>query len=215
MNQYKKKMYDLSGPKTAETLNKRHFEAYYCSTAAEAVEKVLELTPKTDVVSWGGAMTVDELGIKQRMAQEGYTLLDRDTAQTPEEKQAIMRQALTCGTFLMSSNAISKDGQLVNIDGNGNRVAAMFFGPRQVALVVGRNKLVEGGVHAALARIAAVAGPVNAHRLSKKTPCAATGACAACAGACPESICRVTTIIKQRPACTPITVLLVNEDMGL
>ena len=128
MNQYKKKMYDLSGPKTAEALNKRHFEAYYCSTAAEAVEKVLELTPKTDVVSWGGAMTVDELGIKQRMAQEGYTLLDRDTAQTPEEKQAIMRQALTCGTFLMSSNAISKDGQLVNIDGNGNRVAAMCFG---------------------------------------------------------------------------------------
>ena len=91
MNQYKKKMYDLSGPKTAEALNKRHFEAYYCSTAAEAVERVLELTPKTDVVSWGGAMTVDELGIKQRMAQEGYTLLDRDTAQTPEEKQAIMR----------------------------------------------------------------------------------------------------------------------------
>ena len=118
MNQYKKKMYDLAGPKTVEALNKRRFEAYYCSTAAEAVEKVLELTPKTDVVSWGGAMTVDELGIKQRMAQEGYTLLDRDTAQSPEEKQAIMRQALTCGTFLMSSNAISKDGQLVNIDGN-------------------------------------------------------------------------------------------------
>ena len=128
MNQYKKKMYDLAGPKTVEALNKRRFEAYYCSTAAEAVEKVLELTPKTDVVSWGGAMTVDELGIKQRMAQEGYTLLDRDTAQSPEEKQAIMRQALTCGTFLMSSNAISKDGQLVNIDGNGNRVAAMCFG---------------------------------------------------------------------------------------
>ena len=141
MNQYKKKMYDLSGPKTAEALNKRHFEAYYCSTAAEAVEKVLELTPKTDVVSWGGAMTVDELGIKQRMAQEGYTLLDRDTAQTPEEKQAIMRQALTCGTFLMSSNAISKDGQLVNIDGNGNRVAAMCFGPRQVVVVAGMNKV--------------------------------------------------------------------------
>ena len=70
MNQYKKKMYDLSGPKTAEALNKRHFEAYYCSTAAEAVEKVLELTPKTDVVSWGGAMTVDELGIKQRTVSD-------------------------------------------------------------------------------------------------------------------------------------------------
>ena len=163
MNQYKKKMYDLSGPKTAEALNKRHFEAYYCSTAAEAVEKVLELTPKTDVVSWGGAMTVDELGIKQRMAQEGYTLLDRDTAQTPEEKQAIMRQALTCGTFLMSSNAISKDGQLVNIDGNGNRVAAMCFGPRQVVVVAGMNKVL-GTLDDAVARARNVAAPANAQR---------------------------------------------------
>ena len=98
MNQFKKKMYDLSGPKTAEALNKRRFEAYYCSTAEEAVEKALELIPREDTVSWGGAMTVDELGLKQRLAQEGYTLLDRDTAKTPEEKQAIMRQALTCGT---------------------------------------------------------------------------------------------------------------------
>ena len=119
MNENKKKMYDLSGPKTVEAMKKRHFDAYYCSTAAEAVKKALELIPKTDSVSWGGVMTVDELGLKQRLAQEGYTLIDRDTAKDPAEKQALMHQALSCGTFLMSSNAISKDGQLVNIDGMG------------------------------------------------------------------------------------------------
>ena len=94
MNENKKKMYDLSGPKTVEAMKKRHFDAYYCSTAAEAVEKALELIPKTDSVSWGGVMTVDELGLKQRLAQEGYTLIDRDTAKDPAEKQALMHQAV-------------------------------------------------------------------------------------------------------------------------
>ena len=212
MNQYKKKMYDLSGPKTVEALNKRHFEAYYCSTAAEAVEKVLELTPKTDVVSWGGAMTVDELGIKQRMAQEGYTLLDRDNAQTPEEKQAIMRQALTCGTFLMSSNAISKDGQLVNIDGNGNRVAAMCFGPRQVVVVAGMNKVL-GTLDDAVARAHNVAAPANAQRFGVKTPCGLTGQCGDCTS--PDCICSKLVITRF---CMPerrIKVVLVGEDLGL
>ena len=210
MNQYKKKMYDLSGPKTAEALNKRHFEAYYCSTAAEAVEKVLELTPKTDVVSWGGAMTVDELGIKQRMAQEGYTLLDRDTAQTPEEKQAIMRQALTCGTFLMGSNAISKDGQLVN--SNGNRVAAMCFGPRQVVVVAGMNKVL-GTLDDAVARARNVAAPANAQRFGVKTPCGLTGQCGDCTS--PDCICSKLVITRF---CMPerrIKVVLVGEDLGL
>ena len=179
MNENKKKMYDLSGPKTVEAMKKRHFDAYYCSTAAEAVEKALELIPKTDSVSWGGVMTVDELGLKQRLAQEGYTLLDRDTAKTPEEKQAIMRQALTCGTFLMSSNAISKDGQLVNIDGMGNRVAAMCFGPRQVVVIAGMNKVL-GTLDDAVARARNVAAPANAQRFGLKTPCGLTGQCGDC-----------------------------------
>ena len=218
MNQYKKKMYDLSGPKTAEALNKRHFEAYYCSTAAEAVEKVLELTPKTDVVSWGGAMTVDELGIKQRMAQEGYTLLDRDTAQTPEEKQAIMRQALTCGTFLMSSNAISKDGQLVNIDGNGNRVAAMLFGPKKVLVFAGCNKIVRD-IDDAAKRVKSCATPANAMRLNLDTPCT-HGACPGtdgelCAGCRSENrICAMYTVLARQRVKGRIHVILIGEEVG-
>ena len=105
-----KKRYDKAGPQVVKALEKRHFEAYYVSTAAEAVEKVVELIPKEHTVSWGGTATVDALGIKQRLAQEGIALIDRDTAQTPQERQEMLKKALTCGTFLMSSNAISADG---------------------------------------------------------------------------------------------------------
>lgn len=212
MNENKKKMYDLSGPKTVEAMKKRHFDAYYCSTAAEAVEKALELIPKTDSVSWGGVMTVDELGLKQRLAQEGYTLIDRDTAKDPAEKQALMHQALSCGTFLMSSNAISKDGQLVNIDGMGNRVAALCFGPRQVIVVAGMNK-VAGDLNSAMARARHIAAPANVQRFDVKTPCAVTGQCGNCTS--PDCCCAqiVTTRFSKIPG--RIKVVLVGETLGL
>ena len=212
MNQFKKKMYDLSGPKTAEALNKRRFEAYYCSTAEEAVEKALELIPKTDSVSWGGVMTVDELGLKQRLAQEGYTLIDRDTAKDPAEKQALMHQALSCGTFLMSSNAISTDGQLVNIDGMANRVAALCFGPKQVIVVAGMNK-VAGDLNAAIARARNVAAPANAQRFNIKTPCAVNGQCGDCTS--PDCICAQMVITRFSKIKGRIKVVLVGEDLGL
>ena len=198
MNENKKKMYDLSGPKTVEAMKKRHFDAYYCSTAAEAVEKALELIPKTDSVSWGGVMTVDELGLKQRLAQEGYTLIDRDTAKDPAEKQALMHQALSCGTFLMSSNAISKDGQLVNIDGMGNRVAAMCYGPRQVLVIAGMNK---------------VLGTLDAQRFGIKTPCGLTGQCGDCTS--PDCICSYVVVTRYSMVHERIKVILVGEDLGL
>ena len=212
MNENKKKMYDLSGPKTVEAMKKRHFDAYYCSTAAEAVEKTLELIPKTDSVSWGGVMTVDELGLKQRLAQEGYTLIDRDTAKDPAEKQALMHQALSCGTFLMSSNAISEDGQLVNIDGMGNRVAALCFGPKQVIVVAGMNK-VAGDLDSAMSRARHIAAPANVQRFDVKTPCAVTGQCGNCTS--PDCICAqiVTTRFSKIPG--RIKVVLVGEVLGL
>ena len=212
MNENKKKMYDLSGPKTVEAMKKRHFDAYYCSTAAEAVEKALELIPKTDSVSWGGVMTVDELGLKQRLAQEGYTLIDRDTAKDPAEKQALMHQALSCGTFLMSSNAITKDGQLVNIDGMGNRVAALCFGPRQVIVVAGMNK-VAGDLDSAMSRARHIAAPANVQRFDVKTPCAVTGQCGNCTS--PDCCCAqiVTTRFSKIPG--RIKVVLVGEELGL
>ena len=212
MLKHRKMQYDKAGPRVAEALNKRYFEAYYCSDREEGLKKVLELIPGEHTVSWGGTMTVDELGLKQRLAQEGYTLLDRDTAKTPEEKQAIMRQALTCGTFLMSSNAISKDGQLVNIDGMGNRVAAMCFGPRQVVVIAGMNKVL-GTLDDAVARARNVAAPANAQRFGLSTPCGLTGQCGDCTS--PDCICSKMVITRFCMPAGRIKVILVGEDLGL
>ena len=208
----RKKMYDKAGPRVAAALQKRNMEAYYCPTAAEAVEKVLELIPAGDVVSWGGVATVDELGIKGRLRSRNQPVIDRDTARTPEERTAMLHQALTCDTFLMSSNAISADGQLVNIDGTGNRVAALCFGPEQVIVVAGMNK-VAGDLEGAMRRAREVAAPVNAQRFAGlKTPCSVTGLCADCTG--PDSICcQIVTTRICRPA-GRIKVVLVGEELG-
>lgn len=207
-----KMVYDKSGPKVAEAMKKRHFEAYYVSTAAEAAEKVLSLIPETDVVSWGGAMTVDQLGIKEALAQRGNPVIDRMTGKDEAERTALMRQALSCDTFLMSANAISADGQLVNIDGNGNRVAALCFGPKSVIVVAGMNKVMPTP-EAALSRARNVAAPANEQRFMGKVPCAVTGQCADCVS--PECICANIVITRVSRPAGKIKVVLVGEDLGL
>ena len=208
----KKKMYDKSGPRVAAALHKRNMEGYYCSTADEAVEKVLELIPAGDVVSWGGVATVDELGIKERLRHRGQPVIDRDTARTPEERMAMLHQALTCDTFLMSSNAISEDGQLVNIDGMGNRVAALRFGPKQVIVVAGMNK-VAADLDGAIARARHIAAPANAQRFNGKTPCSANGQCADCTS--PDCICARMVVTRFCKVPGRIKVVLVGEELGL
>lgn len=206
-----KTRYDKAGPRVAEALRRRSFEAYYVSTAAEATQKVLELIPAEHSVAWGGSVTVDQLGIKEQLRRRGQQLLDRDSARTAEERQALMRQGLTCGTFLMSSNAISADGQLVNIDGNGNRVAALCFGPQSVIVVAGMNKVM-GDLPSAMARARQVAAPGNAQRFGLSTPCSVTGLCADCSS--PDCICcQVVTTRFSRPA-GRIKVILVGEELG-
>ena len=208
----KKMMYDKAGPRVAAALKKRNMEAYYCSTADEAVEQVLELIPAGDVVSWGGVATVDELGIKERLRHRGQPVIDRDTARTPEERMAMLHQALTCDTFLMSSNAISEDGQLVNIDGMGNRVAALCFGPKQVIVVAGMNK-VAGDLNSAMARARHIAAPANAQRFNGKTPCSVNGQCADCAS--PDCICSQIVVTRFCKVPGRIKVVLVGEELGL
>ena len=209
----RKKMYDKAGPRVAAALQKRNMEAYYCPTAAEAVEKVLELIPAGDVVSWGGVATVDELGIKGRLRSRNQPVIDRDTARTPEERTAMLHQALTCDTFLMSSNAISEDGQLVNIDGTGNRVSATLFGHEKVYIVIGRNKLAPT-YEAAVYRARNVAAPQRARQLGKKTPCAVKAdRCYDCRS--PERVCRALVTLWGPMLGMETEVLLVDEDLGL
>ena len=207
----RKMQYDKAGAKVAEALNKRNFEAYYCSDRDAALEKILELIPQGHVVSWGGATTVDELGVKDALRQRGQAVIDRDTAKDAQERQQMLKQALTCNTFLMGSNAISADGQLVNIDGTGNRVAALCFGPDQVIVVAGMNK-VAGDLDGAMRRARQVAAPMNAQRFPLKTPCVANGLCTDCKG--PDSICAQIVITRMCKPAGRIKVVLVGEDLG-
>lgn len=206
-----KTRYDKAGPQVAEALRRRHFEAHYVSTAQEALELALTLIPKDRTVSWGGTVTAAQIGLMDRLHQGDYQLIDRDTGKTPAEKQELMRQALTCGTFIMSSNAISADGQLVNLDGNANRVAALCFGPESVLVIAGMNKVM-GDLDSAIARARQVAAPANAQRFDIKTPCAVTGSCGDCTS--PDCICCQMVITRVCRPAGRIKVILVGQDLG-
>jgi len=204
--------YSKLGPKVVKALKARSFDAYYFDDEAEAVEKLFSLIPKDHIVSWGGSKTLVDLGIQERLVKDGYSVLDRDKASSPEERGEIMRRALTCGTFLSGTNAISEDGQLVNIDGNGNRVAAMIYGPKQVIVVAGMNKVAKT-YEDALVRARTIAAPLNAQRFPNlKTPCNENGTCANCQSA--DTICSfiVTTRVSKGGR---IKVILIGKDLGL
>jgi L-lactate utilization protein LutB len=205
--------YRKLGPRLVRALERRFFEAWYFDGPAEAAEKILSLIPPADTVSWGGSMTMEALGIQRLLAERGYRVIDRDTAKSPEERKELMRRALLCDTFLCGANALSEDGQIVNIDGNGNRLAALLFGPRQVIVAAGLNKAAKT-VEDALVRARTAAAPLNVQRFpGYKTPCAETGSCGNCTEA--DSVCShiVTTRLCKPPG--RIKVVLVGTDLGL
>lgn len=200
-----------AGEKLCEKLQSRGFAAYYCANGEEALQKALALIPAGSVVSWGGCRSAEEIGLLEAVRQGEYQILDRNTAKTPEERVAIMKQALTCDVFLTGTNAITEDGELVNVDGNGNRVAAMTYGPDSVIVIAGMNKLTKTVMDAAN-RARTVAAPINAQRFDLQTPCKIDGMCHDCNS--PDSIC--TYVVRTR-RCKPtgrIKVILVGEVLG-
>ncbi len=213
MHEAIKKKYGVLAPRVVNALKARLFDAYYCDTAKEVIPLLLSLIPKEHTVSFGGSETLRTLGVIDAVRNEGYTLIDRDTATTQEERNELMRSALLCDTFLTGTNAISADGVLVNIDGNGNRVAAMTYGPRSVIAIVGMNKVMQTREEAYL-RARHTAAPMVVQRFPHlETPCSKTGMCADCRS--PMSIC---SYIVETRMCRPegrIKVILVGEDLGL
>lgn len=202
---------EKTGKKVCEALNSRGFCACYCNTKQDALIKALSFIPEGKTVSWGGCKSAEEIGLIEAVKNGNYTVLDRDTAQTPEERQQIMKQALTCDVFLTGTNAITETGELVNIDGIGNRVAAMTYGPDSVIVIAGMNKLVFNVMDAAN-RARTTAAPINAQRFDIKTPCKIDGACHDCNS--PDSIC--SYVVRTR-RCKPegrIKVILVGESLG-
>lgn len=195
-----------------KAMQRRHFDAYYCATASEAKAKVNELIPEGASVTWGGTMTVRDMDIPKMLQERGtLKVWDRDKVETPEEKQEMYLRAFQADYYLSSANAITEDGIIVNIDGNGNRVAAITWGPQHVIFVVGMNKVAQDP-EAALKRARSTAAPINAARFDIQTPCQLDGQCHNCNS--PQSICNYIHFLRNSSKPGRIIVILVGENLG-
>jgi L-lactate utilization protein LutB len=208
---WQKRLTDLK-----KALEDNNFEAYIADTATEAKDIVFntiipQTSPKT--VSWGGSMTLSETGIQDALLNaSGIEIINPYAAGiSREESGELRRKALLVDLFFTGSNAVTEDGQLVNLDGFGNRVTALHFGPKNVVVVAGRNKVVPG-LEEAMLRIKNYVAPVNVMRLDRKTPCLETAICQDCSS--PERICNVWTITEKSYPKNRIRVILVNQDLG-
>lgn len=203
--------YAIRGNRLVENLKKRHFDAYYCESRTEALQKALELIPEGSSIGWGGATSADQIGLLEAVRNGNYCPIDRDTASNPQEREKRMKQCLTADIFISGANAISIDGQMVNIDGIGNRVAAIVYGPERVIIVAGMNKVVDT-LEAAITRARTVAAPLNKQRFPALAGCSGTGICVDCkAEGC---ICNHILITRNCKPAGRITFILVGEELG-
>lgn len=208
----RKLYYEKRGKLLVKNLETRHFEAHYCANKQEALTKALELIPKGADVGWGGALSAQQIGLMDTLNQGEYGTLDRDRVHTPEEKDAIARACLDADVFLTGANALSLNGEMVNIDGTGNRLAAIAYGPKAVLVIAGMNKVVDT-LEDAITRARTVAAPMNQQRFLRNTPCTATGTCADCKSK--QCICNQILITRQCRPAGRIKFILVGEDLGL
>ncbi len=193
-----------------KNFNKREFNAVVCNDKQEVVNFNLKTFPVNNdmIVGMGNSLTLDSLGIKEIWAKQISTIYQHAPGSTEDET----KKALLADIYLTSANAVSYDGQIVNIDGTGNRIAATCYGPKQVIYVIGKNKIAES-LEEAINRARNTAAVNNAKRYNRKTPCTITGKCEDCLS--PECICSVMTIHRKQPYGLKITVILVNEELGL
>lgn len=208
----KKQAYKTLANTMIKNFAKRNIEAFYCDNKNEAAVLAMELMKDGGTVGMGGTETVKETGLID-MIKETPSLhfIDREVAKTPEEKRAIYLETFAADYFLMSSNAITIDGELINIDGNGNRVACLIYGPEQVIVMAGMNKVVDD-VESGIQRIGTHAAPPNAVRLGLGTPCAAIGHCSDCHS--PDCMCSQIVITRHSKYKGRIKVILVGEELG-
>ena len=212
MSDPRKQYYEKRAQLLVKNLKARHFDAWYCAGKEEALEKALELVPEGSCVGWGGAMSAVQIGLIDSLKNGPYQVIDRDATNSPEERKAAMKKCLLTDVFVTGANAISMDGQMVNIDGMGNRVAAIVYGPETVLVIAGMNQVVDT-LEDALRRARTVAAPMNKQRFPAETPCLTTGICADCRS--PGCICNQILVTRN---CNPpgrIKFILVGESLGL
>lgn len=207
----KKQYYKNAATTIIKNLEKRQMEGYYCETSANAVEKIITLMPKGASIGWGGSMTLSDIGLMDELKKTDYKLLDRDVPKSKEEQKIMYANIFNSDFFLMSTNAITLDGELVNIDSRGNRVSFLCYGPENVIVVVGMNKVVSD-VDSGIKRVHDIAAPANTVRLNKKTPCSVTGRCGNCLS--PDCICAHTVVTRFSNIPKRIKVVLVGEELG-
>ena len=202
---------EVLGNRVVKALESRNMEAYYVKTKEAALAKALELIPEGSSISWGGTMSAQEIGLTDALHKGNYDVYDREQVETREEKEKIAHQALNCDFFIGSTNALSEDGVLVNVDGNANRVAAFAYGPKNVLLIVGMNKVVKTEADA-MSRARNESAPINAQRFGVNTPCVKNGSCFNCKS--PQCICCQILITRFSKVPKRTKIILVDENLG-
>ncbi|MGC8603149.1 MAG: lactate utilization protein [Desulfomonilaceae bacterium] len=197
---------------TQTALEKNGFKAILVSSKEEAANKIMEIAEDCSTVGIAGTHTVRAIEVLPKLEKAGKVLFDHWKLKpgSPEELECRKKQS-SVDLFLVSANAVTMNGEIVNRDGCGNRINAMTFGPRKVVIVIGKNKITSD-LESAFSRIEEIAGPIRAMSLNRKTPCVKTGYCMDCDSA--ERICRITSIMHKRPLMTDITVIMIPEDLG-
>lgn len=198
--------------RTIEALKKNNMNGYYAKNRDEVIELIKGIVKEGSKVAVGGSETLSELGILEHLRSGRYDFLDRyKEGLTREEVTNIFKQSFLADAYLSSCNAITENGELYNVDGNGNRVAAMLYGPDKVIVICGINKIVKD-VDEAIKRNREISAPMNAKRLNKKTPCTKVGYCMNCNS--PERICNEYTLIKKQRSSERMYVIFLNENLG-
>lgn len=200
---------------TAKTIIKnmavRNMEGYFYENSEEAVKAILEMIPEGSSITWGGSETFKETGMLDALKKGNYHLIDRTKAATPEESRKMYGEMVMADYFFMSSNAVTLNGELVNIDGNSNRVGLLVHGPKHVFVLVGMNKLTDNA-ESAIERIRTYACPANAKRLNKNTPCGTLGRCGDCYSS--ECMCNQIVVTRRSGHSGRIKVFFIAENLG-
>lgn len=209
----KQQYYENVANTIIKNLNKRQIEGYYCKDKNSALQKALELIPKGASIGYGGSITIEEVGLMEAIRSGEYRVINREnTNLISVEEQRKMYSEICCSDFfLMSTNAITLDGELINIDGRGNRIAFLCYGPQNVLILTGMNKVVTD-IEEGIKRARNIAAPPNAIRLNRKTPCAITGKCEDCYS--PDCMCGQLVITRRSGIPNRIKVILIGEELG-
>ncbi len=212
-NEAKRAFQERQVQEVITALRKRRMEATFVPNKEEALKTVLSLIPKGAKVGYGGSLTLDELGIKEALKKGKYQWVDRGRPGISEEELfGLRRESLLTDVFLCSTNALTRDGKMVNIDGIGNRLAALTFGPKKIIVVAGINKIVDN-LERGLDRVRNYAAPLHARRRGWNLPCATTGRCVDCRS--PRRICGTVTVTEFQRDKDRVTVILVGETLGI